>query len=270
MAKKSWTFNLDGQPHTLNFEQGFSGKKKIFIDGELAYENQGLMDMTREFPFEVQGHSVVLLIKPGIVDSFDLMVDDRSLDTGRLGPARVRVEDTAEGLRLTYNGGRGVFGILLVFALIFMGVSAMGFYSSMSGGSLNLADMMYLPILFPVIGLALIYFSLAKMLNKTVLTAGPAGVSVRQGPIPWFGNREVPSADIDKIYCESYERKSRSGEGPVSVSMAFILYRLCAKLTSGRKVVLLADLDQCYEAFFVNRQLSRQLGRLVQPGLQNA
>jgi hypothetical protein len=80
----------------------------------------------------------------------------------------------------------------------------------------------------------------------------------------------VHSADIDKVYCESYERKSRSGEGPVSVSMTFILYRLCVKSTGGRKIVLLADLDQCYEALFVNRQLGRQLGRLVQPGLQNA
>lgn len=270
MAKKSWTFNLDGRSHTLNFEQGLSGKKKIFIDGNLAYENRGLMDMTREFPFEIEGHSVVLLIKPGIIDSFDLMVDDRSADTGRIGPARVKVEETAEGLKLVYRGGRGVFSILLVFALIFMGVSAMGFYSSISGGSLNLADMMYLPILFPLIGLALAYFSLVKMLNKTVLTAGPAGVSVKQGPVPWFGNRELHTADIEKVYCESYERKSSSGQGAIGVTVTSILYRLCAKLNTGKKVVLLSDLDQCYEALFVNRQLGRKLGRLVQPELQNA
>jgi hypothetical protein len=261
---------LDGKQHALQYEQSFSGSKKIQIDGNLAYESQGLFNTTTEFPFEIDGHSIVLLIKPGLVDSYDLFVDDRSLITGKFGPDRVKVNETPDGLVLVYNGRRAVFGLVLFIGLVFVAVSVPMFTSMVGSGALTLADTMYLPLIFPIAGLVLVYWSLVKMFNKTTFAVSSYGVSVKQAPIPWFGNKELPMADIEELYCESYERKSRSGDGPVSVTMTFLLYRICARLTGGKKITLLSDLDKCYEALFVNRQLGRKLGKLVQPELQHA
>ncbi len=268
MARKEWVFNLEGQQHSLSFEEGWSGRKKISIDGQPAYES-GVMDVSREFPFEVNGHSVVLLVKPGLIDSFDLMVDDRSLKTGKIGPPRIKVEQTADGVTLVYNGGQGVFGIFLAFCLVVTVISVTSLFSMLSDG-LTLADGLYILLLFPVIGLCLMYYSLVKMLNKTSLIMDAAGISVRQGPIPWFGNRVLQTADVENLYCESYERRSTSGEGVVTVTMKFKLYRLCAHLKDGRNFILLSGLDQCYEALFVNRQLGSRFGKLVTPGLMNS
>lgn len=270
MAKKDWVFNLDNVQHSLRFEQGISGKKKILIDGNLAYESTGIMDSRLEFPFEVEGHSIVLVIKPGLKDKFDLFVDDRSLETGKLGPDRVVVEDGPEGLTLTFKGSQPAFAIVLLVAMFFVSIPVVMIINSFSPGGLTLADMMFIPVFFLLAGLGLLYWSLVKMLNKTILTVNSLEISVRNTPIPWFGQRVLQVADVENIHCESYERRSQSGEGMITVTMSFLLYRLCAKLTNGRRVVLLADLDKCYEALFINRQMGTRLGKLVQPGIQPA
>lgn len=274
MAKKDWAFQLDGREHSLHFEQGFSGKKKIQIDGEMAYESTGLMDTKTEFPFEIEGHLIVLLIKSGLIDSYDLFVDDRSLETGRVGPARITVNEIAEGLEIVYKGGRAAFGFVLLIALAVTGFSTFFMLSTLTSGPLTLADMMYMPLVFLLVGLGLMYWSLVKTFNKTVLTIDPLEVSVKHVPIPWFGQRTLQVADMKRLYCESYERRSNSPSGDggfsVSVSMTFILYRICAQLSNDKKIILLSDLDKCYEAQFVNRQLTRRLGKLVQSDLQTA
>jgi len=270
MAGKNWVFKLDDMQHTLSLEQSFSGKKKIQVDDLVLYESGGMMDSRMEFPFEIDGHSVVLLVKPGLKDSYDLFVDDRSILTGKLGPDRVNVEETPDGLSLIYNAGRGVFIMLLLIALIFVGISAYIMVNILATGTLTLADLMFMPVIFLLFGLGMLYLSLVKTFNKTILTITPREVSVKHTPFPWFGARVLSIVDVEKLYCESYERKTRSGEGTVTITMKFLLYRICAKLSNGKKLILLSEMDKCYEAVFINRQIARRLGSIVQPGVQVA
>ena len=268
MAGKNWVFKLDDKQHTLSYEQSFSGKKKIQIDNSMVYESGGMMDIQTEFSFEVDGHSVVLLVKPGLKDSYDLFVDDRSVLTGKLGPDRVKVIETSDGLSLTYNSNRGVFIIFLLFALVFVGVSTSIMINSLTSGTLTLADMMFMPVLFLLVGLGMLYWSLVRTFDKTILTVTPLEISVKHTPFPWFGTRVLSVADVERLYCESYERKTRSSEGVITVTMKFLLYRICAKLSNGKKLTLISEMDKCYEATFINHQIAQRLGSIVQPGVQ--
>lgn len=89
MAKKSWSFQLEGGTHTIDLEHGYwSGKRKIYLDGTLIHESFKtqllLFDTGSEIPFQIGEHSGSVIIRTnGIIFSYDVVLDGRSLETGQ-------------------------------------------------------------------------------------------------------------------------------------------------------------------------------------------
>lgn len=104
MAKKLWTFSLDGAPHTVELEHAYlSGHKTIRVDGEplpLLAAAQSPVDFGGDYPFVIGRHECVVHIHTnGLTFRYDFSIDGRSLDTGG-APARA---NAAQQLRFAQN-----------------------------------------------------------------------------------------------------------------------------------------------------------------------
>jgi len=111
-------------------------------------------------------------------------------------------------------------------------------------------------ILFPLIhvtaGVVLTYSTVAHLFNATIITATRRALSIRHGPVPWIGNREIQASDIEQLYCGEKVSRGRNG---TSAS-----YELCALMRDGGKVKLLSGLGEREEALFIEQRVEEQLG----------
>jgi hypothetical protein len=101
------------------------------------------------------------------------------------------------------------------------------------------------------VGLALIYLTLAAVLNRTVITVTSESITVRTGPLPWSGNRSLPSDELEHLYCD---KVSDEEEGARSSS-----YSVKGLTKGGSEVELVTDLDTRSEALFIIQELERWL-----------
>ncbi len=103
MAKRTWTFELEGQRHTLELEHGvISGKRVISIDGQVAYQSRNLIDSGSLHNFRIDGHWVQVFIQPNFLSFvYDLLIDNVALDTRQRGPRKVMVPGLQWGLALS-------------------------------------------------------------------------------------------------------------------------------------------------------------------------
>jgi hypothetical protein len=100
------------------------------------------------------------------------------------------------------------------------------------------------------VGVGLTYFSLAGVLNTTVIRANPRTISIQHGPVPWPGVKEVSVPAIARLYCDSV---TSSGRGKTTT------YRLNALLRDGRKLTLLSRLPERDQALFIEDRLEAHL-----------
>lgn len=107
------------------------------------------------------------------------------------------------------------------------------------------------PLMHVALGVGLTYAMLAGFFNKTVIDVGQGMLHVRHGPFPWPGNRNLSAADVTQLYCE--EKTSR-GEN------SFTKYWLNALLRDGKKLSLLAGLEDKDKALYLEQRIESRLG----------
>lgn len=108
------------------------------------------------------------------------------------------------------------------------------------------------PLLHVAAGVGLTYFTICGFVNSTRVMANYESLRVRHGPLPWFGNRDVPRLDIDQLFTK--EKVVQGKNGPSRS------YELHARLRSGRDVKLVTGLSEAEQARFMEQELERFLG----------
>jgi hypothetical protein len=112
---------------------------------------------------------------------------------------------------------------------------------------------MWLSVIFcaphVALGLLFVYATLALFLNRTVIKATSEFITVRHGPLPWWGNRSLPLDELEGLYCYKHTRKD-------SVS---VWYSVNALTKGAKKVELVTDLHKVAEALFIKQELERWL-----------
>jgi hypothetical protein len=84
MAKMNWIVNLDDCEHRIELEHGhISGKRIIYLDGNVIERiNHNFSDAGSNNEFKINEHICVVLIKVVFKFSYDLIIDDISVQTG--------------------------------------------------------------------------------------------------------------------------------------------------------------------------------------------
>ncbi len=113
-----------------------------------------------------------------------------------------------------------------------------------------------MPLLFPIlhilIGLNLTYYVLCRWFNCTRVRVGQGELSVRNGPLPWPGNKVVRTGDLKQLYAKEMVSRDRKG-----TSSSF---EVRAITHSGRNILIVTDLESSEQALFIEQNIEQRLG----------
>jgi hypothetical protein len=165
-------------------------------------------------------------------------------------PRSITIEDLSGGLRLTRRWFTPAAILLTAFCVLWNGSF---FWSPMALGGGGPWFTAVVPVLRVVIGVLLTYATLAMYVNRTVLEVNEGRLTVRNGPLPWFGNRDLDVSEVEQFYSE--EVMSRGRQGSVSYT-----YKVCGLLKGGQRVTLLDSLPKRDDALFVEQLVEKYLG----------
>jgi hypothetical protein len=105
------------------------------------------------------------------------------------------------------------------------------------------------PLLHVAAGVGITYTALAGWLNRTRISVDQGKVSVRHGPLPWLGNKDIEGSMLKQLY--SKEKISR-GRNSSSTS-----YEVHAIMSNGRNVKLVSGLESSEQALYIEQEIER-------------
>jgi hypothetical protein len=165
-------------------------------------------------------------------------------------PMPERLSISAEGGRLQIERRWMTWtAIFLVFFCV-MWFGFLGFWYLMAFTTGSRAMMLF-PLLHVALGLFIAYTTVAMFLNRTLITAADGRLTVRHGPLPWMGNRDVPTAGLEQLYCEQHVSRSRNG--------TTVTYSVRARGMDGKLVKLVTGLPERDQALFIEQEIERHL-----------
>jgi hypothetical protein len=88
MANRMWNFSLRKKNHVVELKHSYwTGNTKVYLDGSLVSKGNTFWNMGGEFPFLVDEHNCLVVIRSkGAASSiyeYDLALDDISITTGK-------------------------------------------------------------------------------------------------------------------------------------------------------------------------------------------
>lgn len=169
-------------------------------------------------------------------------------------PRAITVEDTGGAVRITRRWYAPAYWVLLAFCFVWNG--AVGVFLLLI---VRKSGMPWLMLLFPVVhvtvGLGLLYFTLAGLLNRTVVEAERGhALTVRHGPLPWPGAVALETSSVVQLFVTATRRVDRDGDPRTT-------YALAALTKAGARVPVLRTVGLPLEdALFLEQELERHLG----------
>jgi len=142
----------------------------------------------------------------------------------------------------------------MLFGLVFFCIAWDAFLVFWYSTALTQADTPWIMIVFPIghlaVGVGLTYSTIAGLLNTTHVYADQHVVSVKHGPVPWRGNKEIPAKDIRKLTIEHSLTAHRNNSSQSS-------FKIMADV-NGAETQLLARLEHS-QARYIAYQLAKQI-----------
>jgi len=166
-------------------------------------------------------------------------------------PHGVRIDTWDGSLTITRRWLSPAYLFLAFFCVIWNGFLVFWYTVAFAGNAPLI--MKLFPLGHAAVGAGLVYFTLAGFLNRTRIRVSDEALTVRHGPLPWFGSRDIPTDDIQQLYCTEHYHRSRHGTGSTT-------YRLNAALQDGRKIALLSGLSDTPHALFIEQEIESHLG----------
>lgn len=188
-------------------------------------------------------------------DSVFAFAPDGALRGGRRRPhvdlpARIRIENHGSGVVLTRRWLSAKYYLLLVFSIVW-NTFLVGWYAAVTAADAPLLFKLF-PILHVAVGVGLTYSVVCGFVNRTRIAADGETLTVRHGPLPWPGAREIPARELAQLYTIEKVSQSRNGESRD--------YRVQARLRSGADVKLVSGLAGVEQALFIEQELEAFLG----------
>lgn len=175
-------------------------------------------------------------------------------------PDKVIVENLSSQLTLSWHWFNWQILLVTGFAVFWNGILFFGFGSAIFSGGVDFFA--FFPfILLPHfwVGLAMIYYVITGYVNKTTVIVDYGQLTVRHGPLPWWGNRRVETSHIVQLY--SKENRSNYRRNNVWSGN----FEVHAILKQGKHQKLLSGLDSSEHALFVEQAIEDHLGIVDYP-----
>jgi hypothetical protein len=102
------------------------------------------------------------------------------------------------------------------------------------------------------VGIGLTYLTAAGLFNQTAVRVDAETLSVRNGPLPWIGNRSLAVADVEQLYTHIERKEGRRG--------VRFTYHLCAVTRERKKIKLISRLSEIDQSRFIEQRVNSFLG----------
>ena len=144
---------------------------------------------------------------------------------------------------LVFDSLRGLLGRVFVF-----------WYSELPLNAPLVAVL--IPLIHVGVGVGITYYVAAGWLNRTHITADYQKISIRHGPLPWFGNKNIEAWDLKQLYAKEKISRSHGRHG----SSTRTSYAVRAVTKSGRNIKLVGGLTTQEQAIFIEQKIEKYLG----------
>ncbi|MEM8950941.1 MAG: hypothetical protein AAGA21_13725 [Pseudomonadota bacterium] len=99
------------------------------------------------------------------------------------------------------------------------------------------------------IGIYLVYYTFAELLNKTTITVDSRRLTVRHYPLPWWPAPTIDVADIEQFYVVERVRKSKDSET--------VYFDVHAVKRDNRNVKVLLGLEEVGQALYLEQTFEK-------------
>lgn len=165
-------------------------------------------------------------------------------------PGKFKLERAGSDFVIVWDWKTPAMWFLVLFCIFWDGFLL--FWYSMAFGTDSPLIVKIFPLIHVAVGLGLTYFVVCMFVNRTFVGVAGGNLTVTHTPLPWPGNRVMPAADIEQLYC--FERVHRGKNG------TSITYEVNAVDRGGRKVKLVGGLQEAEQALFLEQEIERALG----------
>jgi hypothetical protein len=165
-------------------------------------------------------------------------------------PAGIRVEARGRDLAIVRRWFSWVYLLLLFFCVMWFGFLAVWYGLAFSSD----APLMFklFPLIHVAAGLFLAYTTVAGFLNSTTFRIDRDHLTVRHGPLPWRGNLDVSTLQLEQLFCTENVVRTRNG--------TTLRYGVEALLKDGSHLKVVSSLDAREQALFIEQTLEKHLG----------
>lgn len=177
-------------------------------------------------------------------------------------PKKVNLREESNGPVFTYRWGDWGFIVLFLFGLVFM-----LFPTWLIANNLEYWFLVAFLLVFFAIGFALTYYSLGRMINRTEIRLQGGRLLVRQKPLPWRYNADLPATDILAVSQETYYNRGEDsgtvGAFTISIESSFRNERLSAIVrtaSGGEKAIILIPKLELTAARYLEQEIETRLG----------
>lgn len=174
---------------------------------------------------------------------------DKQMSVGL--PDKLEVNYTGSGFEIARKWF-GLSTIIMTVFVVFWDGFLLFWYSLAFGAAHGNLIMVLFPLMHVAIGIGLTYSTVASWLNSTRVKIDQGFVSVRNGPVPWFGNKDFLTGDLKQLYS-----KETISQGRNSTSATYEVHLIT---TSGKSEALVKGLETSEQALFIEQEIERHLG----------
>ncbi len=164
-------------------------------------------------------------------------------------PKGIEVFDTGGDLKIDYRWFRPTYIFMIVFTVFWNGFMIVWHGISLVSGAW---PMSLFGSLHTLVGIGVAYYTLAGLINHTILWVSMGQLVVRHRPLPWWGNKQFFASDITQVY--SKEKIHRSDNG------VNYTYEVFAKLQDNSEEELVGRLQKPGQALYIEQTLEEHLG----------
>lgn len=130
----------------------------------------------------------------------------------------IKIEEKNNQLKITFRWLSCVSYFIVTFALIInIGMLYGVFNISLADNSRWILWIIYFPFLF------FLYYSIANLINKTIIIVSEKYLKIRIYPLPWLGNKTFDVKQMTQFYVKKVTSSSHSA-GKTSSTISYPLY----------------------------------------------
>jgi hypothetical protein len=191
-----------------------------------------------------------------LVDQIGTPMFAKRKDLPLAPPKNYRIDDFGPEITVQWSWYSHAVWFMLLFALFWDGFLLVWYGAAVgsltSGKNLgNLWFMLLFPILHVAVGVGFTYAVLSMFVNRTVIKIASGELSVWHGPLPTWGKCRVSTADITQLFSTEHCHRRKRGHS--------YSYSVTALLTNGERMGLITNLQDSFEALFLERFLEEKL-----------